>query len=314
MSIAVKDTSTRELVITRLINAPRELVWEAWTRPEHVKHWWGPDGFTNTIHEMKVEPGGVWRFMMHGPNGMNFPNKIVFDEVIKPERLVYTHSSEDENDPNIFQTTVTFEKQGNKTNLTMRAVFATTEERDRVVKEYGAAEGGKQHLTRLEAYIKSQMNIRKQLKTTNMTRVSTYLNFPNNTEQAFLFYKSVFGGEFGGKGIQRFGDIPAIEGQPPLSEKDKKLILHIELPILGGHVLMGTDAPESMGFKVNFGNNYYICLKPGSRKETKRLFDTLSAGGNITMDLQDIFWGANYGSCTDKFGVNWMVNCTEQNN
>jgi PhnB protein len=153
------------------------------------------------------------------------------------------------------------------------------------------------------------MDIRKQLKTTNMARVSTYLNFPNNTEQAFIFYKSVFGGEFAGKGIQRFGDIPPVEGQPPLSAADKKLILHVELPLLGGHVLMGTDAPESMGFKVNFGNNYYICLEPDSRKETKRLFDALSAGGNITMALQDMFWGAYYGSCTDKFGVNWMVNC-----
>jgi uncharacterized protein YndB with AHSA1/START domain len=153
MSAVINDTSNRELVITRLINAPRELVWEAWTKPEYVKHWWGPDGFTNTIHEMEVKPGGVWRFMMHGPNGMNFPNKIVFNEVVKPERLVYTHGSEDENDPNLFHTTVIFEKQGNKTNLTMTAVFTTAEERDRVVKEFGVAEGGKQTLRRLEEYL-----------------------------------------------------------------------------------------------------------------------------------------------------------------
>jgi uncharacterized protein YndB with AHSA1/START domain/uncharacterized glyoxalase superfamily protein PhnB len=312
MSVVLRNTSNRELVITRLINAPRELVWEVWTKPEHIKHWWGPDGFTNTIHEMEVKPGGVWRFMMHGPNGMDFPNKIVFNEVKKPELLVYTHSSEDVNDPNIFHTTVTFEKQGDKTNLTMRALFATAEERDRVVKEFGAAEGGKQTLNKLEAYIHSQINIRKQLKTNNMARTSTYLNFPGNTEEAFIFYKSVFGGEFSGKGVQRFGDIPATEGQPPLSEADKKLILHIELPLLGGHVLMATDAPESMGFKVNFGNNYYICLEPDSKKETKRLFDALAAGGTVTMELQDMFWGAYYGSCTDKFGVNWMVNCVEK--
>jgi len=142
------NVSDRELVITRLIDAPRELVWEAWTKAEHVKHWWGPDGFTNTIHEMEVKPGGVWRFMMHGPTGIDFPNKIVFNEVVKPERLVYTHSSEDENDPNIFHTTVTFEEKRGKTNITMRGLFATAEERDRVVKEYGAAEGGNQTLRR----------------------------------------------------------------------------------------------------------------------------------------------------------------------
>jgi PhnB protein len=143
-----------------------------------------------------------------------------------------------------------------------------------------------------------------------MARVSTYLNFPRNTEEAFNFYKSVFGGEFGGRGIARFGDIPPSDDMPPLAEKDKKLVMHIELPIVGGHVLMGTDAPETMGFQVNFGNNVHINLEPDTRAETKKLFDKLSAGGKVTMDLQDMFWGAYYGSCTDKFGVQWMFNCT----
>jgi PhnB protein len=145
-----------------------------------------------------------------------------------------------------------------------------------------------------------------------MARVSTYLNYPNNTEEAFTFYKSVFGGEFGGNGIARFGDIPATEGMPPIAEHDKNLIMHIELAITGGHVLMGTDAPESMGFKVNYGNNVHINLEPDTRAETKRLFDALSAGGTVTMELQDAFWGAYFGSCTDKYGVQWMVNCNEK--
>jgi PhnB protein len=145
-----------------------------------------------------------------------------------------------------------------------------------------------------------------------MARVSTYLNFSNNTEEAFNFYKTVFGSEFTGNGISRFGDIPPMEGMPPLAAKDKNLIMHIELPILGGHVIMATDAPESMGFTVNFGNNVHINLEPDTRKETKRLFDALAAGGKVTMDLQDMFWGAYYGSCTDKYGVNWMFNCNEK--
>ncbi len=144
-----------------------------------------------------------------------------------------------------------------------------------------------------------------------MAKVSTYLNFKTETEQAFNFYKSVFGTEFTGMGISRFGDIPPQEGMPPLSDADKNLIMHIELPILGGHLLMGTDAPESMGFQLNIGNNSHICLDIDTRDETKRLFDALSAGGQITMPLDDMFWGAYYGSCTDKFGVNWMVNCYE---
>jgi PhnB protein len=143
-----------------------------------------------------------------------------------------------------------------------------------------------------------------------MARVNTYLNFPRNTEEAFQFYKTVFGGEFGGMGIARFGDIPAQEGMPPMDEKDKNLVMHIELSITGGHVLMGTDAPESMGFHVNFGNNVHISVEPDTRAETKRLFEALSAGGKITMDLQDMFWGTYYGSVTDKYGVQWMVNCS----
>ena len=143
-----------------------------------------------------------------------------------------------------------------------------------------------------------------------MARTSTYLNFPRNTDAAFNFYKSVFGGDFAG-GVARFGDMPAQEGAPPLAESDNNLIMHIELPILGGHVLMGTDAPESFGFTVNFGNNIYINLEPDSRGETDRLFAALSAGGKVGMPLQDMFWGAYFGSCTDKFGIQWMFNCAK---
>lgn len=144
-----------------------------------------------------------------------------------------------------------------------------------------------------------------------MAQVSTYLNFPNNTEEAFNFYKTVFKSEFAGQ-VMRFSDIPPQDGMPPLSDKDKNLIMHVTLPILGGHLLMGTDAPESMGMTVNFGNNVHISLSPDTRIETKRLFDALSAGGKVTMDLQDMFWGDYYGSCTDKYGVQWMVNCQEK--
>jgi PhnB protein len=145
-----------------------------------------------------------------------------------------------------------------------------------------------------------------------MARVNTYLNFPRNTEEVFNFYRSIFGGEFSGSGILRLGDIPSAEGMPKIADEDKNLIMHIELPIVGGHLLMGTDAPESMGFKLISGNNIYINLEPDTRVETKRFFDALSEGGKITMDLQDMFWGSYYGSCIDKFGINWMFNCSEK--
>ncbi len=144
-----------------------------------------------------------------------------------------------------------------------------------------------------------------------MARVSTYLNFPRNTEEAFNFYKSVFGGDFTG-GIHRFSEVPPQEGQSPMAEADKNLVMHIALPILGGHMLMGTDAPESMGFNVNFGNNIYISVEPDTRLETDKLFSALSAGGKVEMSLAEMFWGDYFGSCTDKFGVHWMFNCSSK--
>ena len=145
-----------------------------------------------------------------------------------------------------------------------------------------------------------------------MASVSTYLNFPRNTEEVFNYYKSIFGGEFFGRGIMRFSDIPPMPGNPPLAEEDKNLVMHVELRILNVHSLMGTDSPESMGFKVTPGNNIHINLQPDTREQTKDLFTKLSAGGVITMDLQDMFWGDYFGSCTDKYGIQWMFNCNEK--
>jgi PhnB protein len=141
-----------------------------------------------------------------------------------------------------------------------------------------------------------------------MARVSTYLNFPRSTEEAFLFYRSVFQTEFSAP-LARFKDIPASPDQPPLADADKNLVMHVELPILGGHVLMGTDAPESMGFTVTPGNNMYLNLEPDTRAETDRLFAALAAGGKIEMPLQDMFWGAYFGSLIDRYGIRWMLNC-----
>ena len=141
-----------------------------------------------------------------------------------------------------------------------------------------------------------------------MARVSTYLNFARNTEEAFLFYKDAFKTEFIGP-IMRFGEVPQQPGAPPMAEADKNLVMHVELPVTGGHILMGTDAPESMGFTVRQGNNVHINLEPDTRAEADRLFNALSAGGTVITPMQEMFWGAYFGSFTDQFGVNWLVNC-----
>jgi len=144
-----------------------------------------------------------------------------------------------------------------------------------------------------------------------MARVSTYLNFPRATEEAFLFYRAVFKSEFS-RPIARFKDIPPHPGQPPLADADKNLVMHVELPILGGHVLMGTDSPESMGFTLTRGNNITINLEPDTRAETERLFTALAQGGKVEMPLQDMFWGAYFGLLVDRFGTRWMFNCANK--
>ncbi len=143
-----------------------------------------------------------------------------------------------------------------------------------------------------------------------MSKVSTYLNFGRNTEEAFLFYQSVFGTEFAGP-IGRLGEAPQ-DPSHPMSDADKNLVMHISLPILGGHMLHGTDAPESMGFQLKQGNNMHINLEPDTVAEAEKLFAALSVGGKIEMPLTKMFWGAHFGSLRDKFGLQWMVNCEEK--
>ncbi|MET3697687.1 uncharacterized protein YndB with AHSA1/START domain [Bacillus oleivorans] len=145
------DTKTsvegRELIVTRIFHAPRELVFKAWTDPEHVPQWWGPSGFTITTKEIEIKPGGVWHYVMHGPDGTDYDNKITFREIESPERLVYSHGDSKEEH---FQVTVTFADQGTKTELTMKMRFNSAEELERTVKEFGAIEGAQSTLGRLE--------------------------------------------------------------------------------------------------------------------------------------------------------------------
>jgi len=134
-----------------------------------------------------------------------------------------------------------------------------------------------------------------------MTEISPYLNFNGNAEEAFNFYKSVFGGEF--SALQRFKDVPGNE----MAENEQERIMHIALPLGKGHVLMASDIAESAGHKLNEGNNFYISINTKSEAEATRIFNALSAGGKVEMPLEKMFWGAYFGMFKDKFGIQWMV-------
>jgi uncharacterized protein YndB with AHSA1/START domain len=138
------------MIGTRVLDAPRALVFAAWTDPEHLAQWWGPDGFSTTTSAFDLRVGGVWRFVMHGPDGRDYQNRITFDEIVRPALLRYHHGGGDDVEPVQFRTTVTFEDLGgNRTRVTLKGVFPSLAERDRVIKEYGADKGLVQTLARL---------------------------------------------------------------------------------------------------------------------------------------------------------------------
>jgi PhnB protein len=136
-----------------------------------------------------------------------------------------------------------------------------------------------------------------------MTTINPYLNFDGKTEAAFNFYKSVFGGEF--EVFQRMKEAPSTEN---FTEEEKKRVMHVSLPLGNGFVLMASDIIPSAGHKITEGTNFSISVSPESREDATRIFNALAAGGTIGMPLADMFWGAYYGMCTDKFGIQWMVN------
>lgn len=149
-----ENVADREIVITRVFDAPRELVWNAWTDPKRIVQWWGPRGFTTTIHEMDVRPGGVWKQTMHGPDGTDYPSQCAFIEVVKPARILYSMVGGKRGNPgHRFEATWTFDAQDDKTKLTLRMLFPSAEIREHVSKTYGVIEGGHQTLDRLGEHL-----------------------------------------------------------------------------------------------------------------------------------------------------------------
>lgn len=147
------DTTDREIVVSRLIHAPPNLAFEAFTQVRHLSQWWGPHGFTTTTTSFAFRPGGVWEYVMHGPDGADYPNHVEWLEIIPPERIVLRHGSEAD-DPDAFVSTITLsEREDRHTLVTLRSLFNTRQQRDHVIEQYGAIEGAEQTLARLDGYV-----------------------------------------------------------------------------------------------------------------------------------------------------------------
>ena len=148
----MSGTAEREIVISRVIDAPRELVFEAFTDVRHLSQWWGPDGFTTTTRAFEFRTGGEWVFVMHGPDGTDYSEWISWTEIAPPERIALVHG-ERPGDPHAFESTLTFTSEGAATRVEMRTVFPTKAARDQAVEKYHAIEGGRQTLGNLAAYV-----------------------------------------------------------------------------------------------------------------------------------------------------------------
>lgn len=311
----IVDKEKNTVNVEREFAANLELVWEAWTNPEILDQWWAPKPYQTRTKSMDFREGGMWLYEMFNAESNN-PQDCHWckNDYIKIEHQKMFSGLDafcDENgiaNPAMPRTQWTneFNENGEKTLVNITAKYENLADLEKII-AMGFKEGFTMALENLDQYIEAQFKLRKQNKTSNKARVSSYVNFQGNTEKAFNFYKSVFKTDFV-NGIKRFGDLPADPNQPPIAEPVKKMVLHIELPLLGGHILMGTDAPKEMGFTLTKGNNMHIQLEPDSKEEAQRLFDELSMDGKVEMPIQDMFWGAYFGSFTDKFGINWMIN------
>lgn len=304
------DKVNRKIKVERSFDAPIDLVWAAWTESEILDQWWAPKPWRAETKSMNFKEGGRWHYCMVGPEGERHWCLFDYKKIVPEKSYSGLDAFCDENaiinpqHPRMSWDNH-FKQQGDETIVNCDISFEKIEDLETVI-SMGLQEGFTSALENLDQYISAQFYLRKTKKPNQYPRITHYLNFPGNAEDAMNFYRSVFKTEFV-NGIQRFGQLPTGENQPPLSENVKKLILHAELPLLGGHVLMASDAPKEMGFTIQPGNNMYINVETSSRADADRLFGGLSKGGKILMPLQDMFWGAYFGSFTDQFGINWMI-------
>lgn len=304
-----KETNT--VSVTREFNAELPLVWMAWTTPEILEQWWAPKPYKAITKSMDFREGGTWLYYMLSPEGDKHwcKNDYITINMHKSYKGLDAFCDENgvinENFPRTTWTN-TFTEENGTTKVNIHAQYDSLKDLEMII-EMGFKEGFTMALENLDFYLESQFKLRKENKTSKEARVSSYVNFDGNTEEAMMFYQKVFKTEFI-NGIKRFEDIPAGENQPPMAESIKKMVLHVELPLIGGHILMATDAPKEMGFTLNRGNNMHFNLEPDTLEEAQRLFDELSVNGNIEMNFQPMFWGGHYGGFTDQFGINWMIN------
>lgn len=269
----------------------------------------GPAGFSTTIETMDVRVGGNWKHVMHGPDGANYPNHSVFQEIVRPERIVYSHGGHREGGPGVsFISTWTFDVvEGSKTKVTIRMEFPTADERNFVVKEYGAIEGGKQTLERLGEFLPQLKNItstKPNMTTPHPTpSINPYLNFDGRCDEALEFYKKAIGLKV--NMLMRFKEAPDKSMMTPGSEEK---VMHASCTF-GTSAVMASDG-HCTGKPGFHGIN--LSLNVADAATAEKCFNALAQGGKIEMPLGKTFFSPAFGMLLDRFGIMWMVHVPAQ--
>lgn len=249
------DKAKNTIKVERAFDAPVALVWAAWTEADILDQWWAPAPYKAVTKSLDFKEGGRWHYYMLSPEGER--HWCLFDyHVIKPQKFFSgidafcdEYGATNNSKPRV-RWENDFTPDGESTVVNILLQFESLEDLETIL-QMGFKEGFTAGLDNLDQYIAAQFALRKQNKPDTKVRVSTYVNFPGNTEEAFLFYKSVFNTEFV-NGIHRFGEIPPDPAQPPIAENVKRMVLYVELPLIGGHIL-GYRCPERDGVYCNAG-------------------------------------------------------------
>ena len=285
-----------KITVEVIIHASMEKVWEFWTKPKHIVNWaFASDDWEAPHAENDVHVGGKFKTVMAAKDksaGFDFTG--VYTNVKSHELIEYDIDYDIKYDIDHGRhVKVQFTQLPDGVRLT--EIF----EMEKINSEEMQRSGWQAILDNFKKYAESLI-----INKNTMTKLNIYLNFAGNTEEAFNFYKSVFGGEL--TPIVRFKDMP-MEGVK-IPKMDENKVMHVGLLIGKDQMLMATDALESLGQKLVQGNNVYISIHPESKEEADRIFNALSTGGKIEMPIANQSWGDYYGSFKDKFGVQWMVN------
>jgi PhnB protein len=281
----VTAPSEREIVITRTFDAPRTVVFDAWTKAEHVAQWWDPSRAPLTVCEIDLRPNGTFRFVNQGPDGAKHPFTGIYREITPPARLVFTTPS-----PSGAESvgTLVFSEHDGKTTLTMTIACESKADRDALL-TMRVDVGTARTLDNLDQYL----HARQEMNTMTM---NTYVNFAGNCADAFRFYEKHLGATIGM--MMTHAQNP---DQSRVSPELKDAVLHGRLSI-GGTELMGADIPGAEPMR-----SAYLSIRVGSDAEAERMFEALADAGQVFMPMQETFFASRFGQLRDRFGINWMI-------